>query len=215
MDSISNQNAKLKKTIHLIRHGQTDYNLKGIIQGSGIDSTLNQNGILQAEKFFESYKSEPYKRVYTSKLKRAIQSVEPFIKMGIPHTPLEELNEINWGAMEGAVSSPENAALYAEVIQKWSSGNLEITVEGGETPLQMFERQSRGLQEIMQNQEEDKILICMHGRAIRSFLCLLTQTHLHEMEKWAHTNLCLYELSYNGNHFDVIRENDIAHFGDM
>ncbi|MFT5802452.1 MAG: broad specificity phosphatase PhoE, partial [Nonlabens sp.] len=30
---------------YFIRHGQTDYNLRGIVQGSGIDSELNENGI--------------------------------------------------------------------------------------------------------------------------------------------------------------------------
>jgi probable phosphoglycerate mutase len=30
-----------KKTIYLIRHGQTDFNKQGIVQGSGVDSSLN------------------------------------------------------------------------------------------------------------------------------------------------------------------------------
>lgn len=213
MEPISEiKNTKIQKTIHLIRHGQTDFNLKNIIQGSGIDSDLNATGIDQAKRFYEHYKDFPYQHVYTSQLKRAQQSVMQFINDGIPHTALSELNEINWGIMEGAQSNPENAKLYHETVQKWSSGILNETVQGGETPKDMFERQSRGLQILMSKAQEEKVLICMHGRAIRSFLCLLTNTPLKDMEQWHHSNLCLYELEFNGIFFDVIKANDISHF---
>ena len=51
----------------------------------------------------------------------------------------------------------------------------------------------------------------MHGRAMRSFLCLLTNIPLQQMEQWEHTNLCLYELTYNGSHFEVVRACDTDH----
>ena len=44
----------------------------------------------------------------------------------------------------------------------------------------------------------------MHGRAIRSFLCLLTGAPLQEMENWDHSNLCLYELKFNGKDNQLI-----------
>ncbi|HNU42529.1 MAG TPA: histidine phosphatase family protein, partial [Cyclobacteriaceae bacterium] len=34
----------ITKKIYIIRHGQTDFNLKGIVQGSGVDSSLNVRG---------------------------------------------------------------------------------------------------------------------------------------------------------------------------
>ena len=209
---INDKDAKIGKTIHLIRHGQTDFNLKNIIQGSGIDSDLNENGLLQASKFYQTYRSTPYKHIYTSQLKRAIQSVNNFIEDGIPHSSLEELNEINWGIMEGKIQNPETVKLYHETISNWKNGILNQSVEGGETPLEMYQRQAKGLEMLMNKpSEEDIILICMHGRAIRSFLCLLTATPLQEMENWDHSNLCLYTLKFNGKTFDIIQGNDTSH----
>lgn len=208
---IRNNGAKIRKTIHLIRHGQTDYNLSNIIQGSGIDSELNTTGRTQALRFYEAYKDYGYKRIYTSTLKRAVQSVEPFILSGIPHTAEPGLNEINWGIMEGRAGSENNADIYKQMIDAWSAGRLDIAVDGGESPLEMFRRQTEAYKNLMSASHEDIILVCMHGRAIRSFLCLLTETPLHEMEKWEHSNLCLYELEFNGNAFDVTKENDISH----
>jgi phosphoserine phosphatase len=214
MDSISlNKTTKISKTIHLIRHGQTDFNLRNIIQGSGINSHLNSTGVQQAQSFFEDYKHSNYHHVYTSQLNRAIQSVQSFIDMPLPHTMLEGLNEINWGIMEGKETTPERHKVYEQIIAEWTSGNLNIAIEGGETPETLYKRQQQALVHIMQKPEEELVLICMHGRAMRSFLCLLTGTPLSEMEKWPHTNLCLYELSYNGRTFDLIRENDVRHLG--
>lgn len=209
---IKDKDAKIGKTIHLIRHGQTDFNLKNIIQGSGINSDLNQNGLNQAKLFHETFQFQPYKHIYTSQLKRAIQSVNDFIQSGIPHSALEELNEINWGIMEGKIQNEETIALYHQTINDWKNGLLEQTVKDGETPMEMYLRQKKGLEFIMnKSADEDLILICMHGRALRSFLCLLTGKPLQDMEIWEHSNLCLYELKFNGNLFDITLQNSVNH----
>ena len=53
----------MKKRLFLVRHGQTDFNLKGIIQGGGVDSSINEKGREQAQAFFEKYKNEDF--IYT------------------------------------------------------------------------------------------------------------------------------------------------------
>ena len=206
-----NKDSKIGKTIHLIRHGETDFNQQGIIQGSGVNSDLNNKGRWQAQRFFETYQSTDYKRIYTSELNRAMHSVEAFIDSGISHTVHAGLNEINWGIMEGKPSTPERHKIYQHIIENWTNGNLDIAIEDGETPLTLFEKQKLALAHLMEQADEDLILICMHGRAMRSFLCLLTNTPLQQMEQWEHTNLCLYELTYNGSHFEVVRACDTTH----
>ena len=67
------------KKIYLIRHGQTDFNVQGIVQGSGVDSSLNAAGYEQASRFFAAYKHLPFDKVYTSTLQRTQQSVQGFL----------------------------------------------------------------------------------------------------------------------------------------
>lgn len=205
------KNSKISKTIHLIRHGETDFNKSGIIQGSGVNSVLNEKGRWQADRFFSAYKHLPYQHIYTSELTRAIQSVEGFINKGVPHSAHQGLNEINWGIMEGKESDANRKIIYEDMITNWQNGNLGVAVEDGETPLELFSKQTKALEYIMEKEKEELILICMHGRAMRSFLCLLTGTPLQHMEQWEHANLCLYELNYNGQLFDVIRACDVSH----
>ncbi len=206
-----NFGTKIKKTIYLIRHGETDFNKNGIIQGSGIDSDLNDLGKKQANNFFEFYKHIKFDNIYISELKRTFQSIENFIENGNSYTILPELNEINWGVMEGALSNSENKKQYNKVVDLWTKGVLDIAIKDGETPLELFYRQKKGLDKIMSQKDEETILICMHGRAMRSFLCLLTNTPLKDMEQWQHSNLCLYLLNYNGKSFSPKLYNSIEH----
>jgi len=72
-DLFKNRIKMKSKKIYLIRHGQTDYNLKGIVKGSGIDAPINENGRKQAELFYNAYQHIAFDKVYTSKLQRSKQ----------------------------------------------------------------------------------------------------------------------------------------------
>lgn len=199
------------KKIYLIRHGQTDFNLQGIVQGSGVDSSLNDFGRAQAQSFYEMYKHIPFDKVYTSSLKRSIESVQPFINLGIAHQALRGLNEISWGVKEGHQITPEEDAYYHWMLNQWQQGNTHHRIDGGESPEDVSIRQGEAIEHILSNREEQTILICMHGRAMRILLCRLLNYPLRCMDMFEHTNLCLYELHVTGNIFSVHRYNDTHH----
>jgi probable phosphoglycerate mutase len=201
------------KKIYLVRHGQTDYNLRGIVQGSGIDAPLNGTGEDQALAFYESYKNVNFAKVYTSNLQRAIQSVSGFIGDEITHEQLSGLNEISWGDREGIEINPADDAYYQQVILKWQKGETSLKIEGGESPEMVMERQKESLAHILSG-DEDTILICMHGRAIRIFLCLMLNYPLRFMDEFEHSNLCLYKINYSGNMFSIDWHNDTRHLSE-
>ena len=47
------------KTFYIIRHGETDLNRQGIIQGRGMNTDLNEKGAAQAAAFFNAYQQNP------------------------------------------------------------------------------------------------------------------------------------------------------------
>ena len=199
-----------KKTIYIIRHGETDYNRQGIVQGRGIDSSLNELGRQQALQFYRAYHHIQFDRIYTSELKRTHQSVDAFLKAGHQHHILPELNEIGWGVFEGFKGNADSKKVYQSIINDWSSGLLDRCVEDGETPNSVLKRQKIGLQKIISTMDKT-ILICMHGRALKIFLCLLTKTPLSEMDRFHHHNLTLYQLEYDGQQFEIVKENCSKH----
>lgn len=202
----------ITKELYIIRHGETEFNKRGFVQGSGIDSNLNDTGKRQAQAFFEHYAHVDFDKIYVSALRRTWQSVEPFFLKGIPMQALSGLNEISWGYKEGKVLSNEDDLQYFDMIKSWRDGDLTAKVPGGESPLEVAERQRVALNYIMQQTHERRVLICTHGRAMRIMLSLLLDGSLLSMDKYDHGNLCLYILHYDGERFTLHTANSTEHF---
>ncbi len=201
----------MTKTLYIVRHGQTDLNKRGIIQGRGMDTDLNDEGRRQAMLFFEAYKSVPFDKIYISELKRTQQSVQPFIDEGIPFEKLPGLDELGWGIHEGQAATPRNKVEFLQIMRSWVDGNLDAKFEGGESPNEVKARQLEAMKIIMSHPEEKTVLICMHGRALRLLLCLLTDKPLTEMDSFPHQNLVLYKVAFDGEKYQIIDFNDSEH----
>lgn len=199
------------KKIYIVRHGQTDFNLQNIVQGSGVDSSLNQRGQAQAKAFFEYYKHVQFDKIYTSTLKRTKETVKDFLDLGIPSEALAGLNEISWGTKEGFKITPEEDQYYHYMLRQWQLGNTSLRIESGESPDDVVIRMKPAVDHIMRNTNERTVLICMHGRAIRILLCILLNYPLKSMDMFEHENLCLYLLHYDGKTFTIKLHNDISH----
>ncbi|MCY7352283.1 MAG: histidine phosphatase family protein [Cytophagaceae bacterium] len=201
------------KKIYLIRHGETDYNRRGVVQGSGIDADLNDLGRAQAAAFFEAYHGIPFDKIYTSSLRRTIQSVNQFIDIGLPYESHSGLNEISWGIREGKVPNYADDEYYLDLIQGWRAGDVTKPTEGGESPTDVKQRQVPVLDLILSRPEEKTILVAMHGRAMRILLTMLLDQPLSAMDQYEHRNLCLYLLQYHyGNkRFTLELANDTHH----
>ncbi|MFT7150457.1 MAG: broad specificity phosphatase PhoE [Nonlabens sp.] len=205
----------MTKKIYLTRHGQTDYNKIGVVQGSGIDSDLNELGRAQGSAFFNAYGNVAFDKVYVSGLKRTHQSVANFLEKPIPHEKLADLNEISWGNREGMAVDKEGDAYYHNMLKSWQQGLTDLAIEGGENPEQVAIRMRNALKHILSKSEEETILICMHGRAMRVMLTVMLNYPLNCMDLFEHHNLCLYELTYTGSMFSVDRYCDISHLSGL
>lgn len=199
------------KLLYILRHGETDLNRNGIVQGRGIDSDLNGTGIAQGNAFFEHYQYIPFDKIYTSKLKRTHQTVAKFLKKGIKWEQLAGLDELAWGEYEGLPSTPKLREDFKKLIEAWNLGHFEVKVAGGESPEEVFMRQATAMEYILKQQNESTILICMHGRAIRLLLCQLMKKSLDKMDDFPHQNTSLYVLEYDGENFTVQTFNSLDH----
>lgn len=197
--------------LYIIRHGETDFNRKGIVQGRGVNSDLNELGLQQARSFFKAYHHIPFDKIYTSSLKRTHQTVEPFINKGIEWIKLNELDELDWGVNEGREATPEMKSEFHQLTKKWMEGELHLKFPGGESPIEVNARQKIAIQKIL-NEPVQHALICMHGRALRLILCELLDIPLSNMDTFPHSNVSLYRLKYHNNKFEMLDFNNTDHF---
>lgn len=205
----------ISQKIFLIRHGQTDYNLQGIVQGSGVDASLNETGRSQAQAFYNAYCNHPFDRLYTSSLKRSKESVDAFTSAGLKSEAYVALNEISWGSREGQRITPEEDAYYHWMLKQWQLGETAVPLEQGESPDEVARRQRPFLELLKSRTEDRNILICMHGRAMRILLCQLLNYPLRCMDMFEHKNLCLYLLHHGGNQMQVLLYNNTDHLREL
>lgn len=129
-------NAFAQLTVYVVRHGQTDWNKDGRIQG-GTDNPLNATGREQATTMARLMAEIKVDAVYVSSHKRAQQTAEVFQSRlpSLPITAMDELRERFFGKFESA--NDKDAAIMAD----WNKRRFTWAddMEGGET----LESQSR------------------------------------------------------------------------
>ncbi len=199
------------RTIYLLRHGQTDFNVQGIVQGSGVNASLNDTGRRQAAQFFAAYRHIPFAKVYTSALRRTQETVQAFLELGLPHESHAALNEISWGTREGTCITPDENDDYHRVLADWAAGRTAARLNGGESADEVAARQRPFIELLRSRTDESSVLVCLHGRAMRVLLCQLLHYPLRCMEGFAHLNLGLYRLEFTGTVFTVRNFLDVDH----
>lgn len=189
--------------LYIIRHAETEYNRKGIIQGSEVDSDINDIGESQANSFYEYYKDIIFDKIYVSDLKRTFQTIRRFTENGSSYEKLKEFNEISWGINQGKSDDLED---YAKLIDTWLAGNLDNKFEEGESPNEMSVRLVKGFNKVLDD-DHDTVLLCIHGRALRILLSKIIDNDLTKMDKYVHSNTGLYILEYKNGKYEILGSN--------
>lgn len=203
--------SQTEQEIYLLRHGETALNAQGIIQGGGVDAPLNETGAQQAELFFSAYRDVAFDAVFGSGLQRTHQTLAPFAAAGHTIQRHPGLNEMSWGVLEGVKADVEVKKLYHEINARWMEGDLDASLEGGESPREVSARARAALQEILMACPTGRVLICSHGRLLRILLAELLGYGLAEMHHFGHSNTGLNILRRAGLRFTALRLNDTSH----
>ena len=201
----------INKTLYIVRHAQTDFNLKKIVQGRGINAPINETGVRQAQLFWQHYQTQNFDKLYISSLQRTAQTLEPFILQGTPHESLSGLDEFDWGIYEGKIGNYETQAEYLQLISAWRNGDYDAKPAGGESPNEVALRQRAALNHIFSHENEEKVLICTHGRAMRLLMCMVLEQPFYMMDSFLHQNTCLYIVKIINDQPILVAENNVAH----
>lgn len=196
--------------IYFLRHGETAYNQMGIVQGSGVDASLNERGWTQARLFFEAHQYVPFDGILTSTLRRTQETVQPFIQKGVLWEGYPQINEINWGIHEGQQSTPTMVQTYQHINEEWSKGNYDARVLEGESAQELGQR-VREFFQILVEKEAQCLLVCTHGRTLAAISCYLRGRPLMDMHLFPHHNTGLTHAVWHGKDFEVLRHNDTSH----
>ncbi|MFB6468089.1 histidine phosphatase family protein [Cytobacillus sp. Hz8] len=182
----------------IVRHGETDWNVLGKIQGK-TDIALNQNGIRQSEECREFLKLSQWDLMITSPLKRAKQTAMIINEeLNLPLFEMEEFMERSFGDAEGKTLA-ERQALYPD----------------GEYPNQeernkFHHRVMTGLTKIHQRFQDSQVLLIAHGAVINAILANLSNEEI-GFEETRLVNACINNIFYHEEQWMINNFNQTSH----
>ncbi|HEV7133000.1 MAG TPA: histidine phosphatase family protein [Gaiellaceae bacterium] len=137
-------------TLLLVRHGETDWNAEGRLQGH-TDRPLNDFGRRQAAALAERLAGDPIDAIYASDLSRARETAEILgARLGLPVVLEPGLRERNWGTWEGLTGSERDRVEYI-----------------GEAPDEHAERVLAAVRAIAERHPHGRVLVVTHGGSLR------------------------------------------------
>jgi len=177
-------------TLFIIRHGQTDWNLEGKVQGH-IDIPLNDEGIKQAQQVahFLKKKNVPFKALYSSDLQRAHQTAQEISEvcvLNIITTP--NLQERHAGVM-GGLTKKHIYELYGQGYDF----DDEI-IPSGEAKTAFMMRTTNQIALIAKAHINESVIVVTHGLVIRNFIAFAG----YDKNEWpAITNAAIITVRYH------------------
>ena len=151
--------------IYVVRHGQTDYNVKKVFQGH-IDIPLNETGKKQAQETASKFRNIDADMILVSPLQRALQTAQPISQItGVPITIEERLIERSFGDMEGHQNREDwNIKMMLDYEKNYDIENIE--------PIQsLFKRVFYFLDEITEQYKDKKVVLVTHGAVSQPIEC--------------------------------------------
>ncbi|ANS74844.1 phosphoglycerate kinase [Paenibacillus yonginensis] len=187
--------------VGLIRHGLTDWNAKGKIQGRS-DIPLNEEGRQQARLLAERLAAEPQKWdfVITSGLSRAQETGEIIAsRLSIPvYDPDSRLLERSFGKAEGLTADERETLWGAD----WDTQAL-----GQETVEEVQQRALSFMEDLAERFPDKNVLVVSHGGLLAQLYRILYQDQYRERIG----NLSLTVLEKKDKNWDLVLYNCTRH----
>lgn len=189
----------MKKTLYLMRHGETMFNVQHRIQG-WCDSPLTENGKKQCLKAAQYFKNQHiiFDHAYSSTSERCCDTLELVTDM--PYKRLKGLKENFYGELEG-----ESERLNSHLTPK--DCETFYLQYGGESSNTVKDRMTKTLTEIMEKEDHQSVLAVSHGGACFNFLRGL-QDPTNELRK-GFGNCCIFVFEFDNHQFslkEIIRQ---------
>lgn len=195
--------------IYIVRHGETIWNEKGLLQGSK-DIELNESGRELAQKTGVALADVPFDIIYCSPLKRAYETAKlirhhqdtPIIK-----APL--LKELDFGDFEGQSLSLLMNDEDCSFKHFFNAPHLYVPPANGETLESLINRASTIMSETIEPLAKTKkrIMIVAHGALNKA---IMTHIKKHDIEAfWSgglQSNCNVIIVDYSNEQYKILNE---------
>ncbi len=188
--------------ITLIRHGETDWNAEGRLQGH-LQIPLNRRGRAQAEALAAHLQDTRFDAVYSSDLLRALQTTWTIVRpTGQEVRADERLREWDLGVLVGLCRAQvEREQPHAARIRR--DHLVDEPIPGGESLRQRFERVTGAIGEIAARHRGECVLVVSHGGPLGDCYRRAVGKGIEERMQIDLRNAAINQLRIDGNDWTV------------
>lgn len=159
--------------LYFIRHGETVWNTQAKLQGKS-DIPLNEKGVALARVTGEALADVPFAAIYSSPLKRALQTAQLVAgDRDVPIVTDRRLEEIGFGIWEGLSCHKDHYEIPSDSFQDFFLDPFGYQPPAqGETVRHVCGRTADFLEELIRKmgKEESNVLISCHGCTLRALM---------------------------------------------
>lgn len=203
----------METTLIVVRHGETEWNSQGRIQGH-FDSPLTAAGRAQAEALARSLAGEPIGAIFASDLGRVRDTAAPTARaLGLSVSTDLRLRERQLGVFQG-LTFTEAAQAHPERFARFKARDLAENMETGETLVQMRDRIAQSLAAIATAHADMTVLIVTHGGVLDQIYRLATGMPLEAQRTFDVENASINRLRWSQGRLVLDLWGDISHHGD-
>jgi broad specificity phosphatase PhoE len=196
-----------------VRHGATKNNLARppVLQGRGVNSGLSGEGMRQARKTAEFFRTRPLAAAYGSNLLRSIETAQIIAAPhGLEVMQLEAITEADVGRWEGR-DWGEIARTDAEAYRLFMEDPGVHGYLGGETMAQVEERVTPALRRVMEAHLGQRVLVVAHNVVNRAFLATLLQLPMSKARGIRQDNCGVNVIRFRDGELELVTLNAIFH----
>lgn len=197
----------------MVRHGQTQWNLKLIRQGH-LDSPLTEMGLAQAKALGDRLARETFSALYSSDLGRAVQTAQ-MIAAATGHEIVTDprLRERHLGIFQG-LNGDELKEKYPEEYRLHRTMGPSYVIPGGESMRQQVERNVAYFNEIAEKHLGETIVVVTHGGVLSGFFRHALSIPLEAPRRFEFTNASLNVFTYEAGSWMLRTWGDVSHLSD-
>jgi probable phosphoglycerate mutase len=192
----------METMIYLVRHGETEWNREGRLQGQ-LNSPLTAEGIAQTESFSTQIQELNPHIVYSSDQERAVVTAQ-ILTANLEREIIYDrnLSEMNFGIFQGHNwDYIENN--MQDIYDQYRADDPDYVIPEGESHNQFHSRVTETLQRIADDNPGRKILIISHGGSINKMLCYARGMKPSGNRYFKTENLALNVLKYKDGEFTL------------
>ena len=198
--------------VRIVRHGESEGNFAGALQGSLLDTPLSALGLRQAECLARRLAGDAIDAVWASPMVRARETATVVASsLGLEVKLDADLVEFDWGVWSGRPYDGEIEKEVSGVRKRWRAGEADLSPSGGESPARVAIRADRFLARLGASRARAPLVVA-HGRFNRILMTRLLGRELGRMDEIRQRNGSLSVFEWDGSHpAEPLLLDDISH----